>query len=1326
MRALFCLLLGWVIALGLIAPAHAQPSARPTTSKPGSGEPPPAEPPESAPTTPPADPVPMRTDELPGDAAGDNPGEPSTDEPPTDAPPIDAPPTDATDDASEPDAALPDRGPLPSVVDLADPMAPVLAGLDALTSKGATVGPISRSTNALQGELLTTTLATTDHPWVQFVLERVAADGYAVLLRPIGKDEYEVIVLRARAGQERGLAFIGVDGLEIRGEFRPGESDQSVAKLVDVTGGLLIPAEVIETLRPVGYRVALRPSGAGRLEIRVAPGRAIRRVRIYGQTPLFEREIRRVLSLDARPGALAPAPCVDKSVVRTRKGRKHIAPLCQPGDLLCEAWEQAERSRIERYLFDEGYLRGGVDFTFICGKQGDEVDLAVILRKGDAFKVTGPVVKGNLATADQRWVRRVFKPTYGVLRIPKRITRKYIEAAREKVEREYSAPRSGPRSRARRGLTLPYPGVRVESNFDRMRAQDVPTKGRRIPLDVDVQLGKGVDSGFLGDRRVSENRLRSQLQIFERREAASTTTASREAANLRAYYQSRGFMLAQVTGKFQDFGGLHKLTFDIQEGPRVTIREVGLQRPDGVSTVVLDEIEREVGRARKLKSGARFSDVAARKDLGLVLAAYAKRGYVCARGVIRVAFWRTGLSDGSANATLDLTSELEDTGTATWLADPDAGLEGSGLAAIRGRKRAGAWVRIEIDPGRRAVTSSEEVVHHLEVPIPASREVDALPRTTGEWDATRTFRDGPLRRKGDKTVGRVPLSLTKDREVERDVARRYQDAGYPLADAELRWVYTNGAGVQHRVASADRLTEPSVGFCEDTRTGNDLTIGTELSVYEGRQARFGTTLVRGNFKTRYRRKNGKPAAIAREIEWQEGDVWSKSAIDRTRAGIDGMGVTENVVIRPQPRNCSLDSDPNRPCVVHQVVSITESKDRAMDIEWGFGAATLDPLYGFVRPSFPNMWGTAWDLAFDAHVGANLPTLRDAFCIGEDCYERSGRVSLARRRIGGSPLTFDITGQVQRRATPARGQIDSALIELRLTWPINKHWQVYTSYLVQVANISKDLAKPTLGTDTGCGTSGLAPCRPPNRSESIVPDRTAAIRTGARWEQVDNAFNPEKGVILTADAMLASPCLGGQDWWAKLDFGWEHFIPLGQNRRWNFRYALTYGHEVPIPLPRRCAGGDSRTTSVPEVWRYFGGGTRDLGVRGILPQTMLLDIETIRGPFGTTTLRPTAQGGHIRALGTIAIQVVSVRNFVGGRLAHSLFFDFGVLTQHWRQVVWSRDLRRSVGVNFIKWDIGIVTVSLGYAVLIPNRIAPGNVRPVDDQNGRFVFDVGATF
>jgi hypothetical protein len=99
----------------------------------------------------------------------------------------------------------------------------------------------------------------------------------------------------------------------------------------------------------------------------------------------------------------------------------------------------------------------------------------------------------------------------------------------------------------------------------------------------------------------------------------------------------------------------------------------------------------------------------------------------------------------------------------------------------------------------------------------------------------------------------------------------------------------------------------------------------------------------------------------------------------------------------------------------------------------------------------------------------------------------------------------------------------------------------------------------------------------------------------------------------------------------------------------------------------------------------------------------------------------AIGGHIRALGTVAMQVVSLQNIFGGQLAHSLFFDFGVLAQRWEQVQFPRDIRRSVGVNFLKFDIDLLTIAVGYAILLP-----GNRRPTDDPNGRFVFDVGVTF
>jgi outer membrane protein assembly factor BamA len=391
-----------------------------------------------------------------------------------------------------------------------------------------------------------------------------------------------------------------------------------------------------------------------------------------------------------------------------------------------------------------------------------------------------------------------------------------------------------------------------------------------------------------------------------------------------------------------------------------------------------------------------------------------------------------------------------------------------------------------------------------------------------------------------------------------------------------------------------------------------------------------------------------------------------------------------------------------------VISVEEAKDLAIDVRYGVGAATLNPTYVFLRPKFPNLWGTGWDFDIDGLYGFDWSAIGVGFQICDDqpCYEQSARTTLSHPHIFGSVLDFDLVGQVQRRVTPARGQIFSAYGNPRLSYRITEEWSIYIGYLIQQANISKDLVKP-LGAASGLWV---------NRSGAVVPDRTGLIETGVRLSRADNPFNPNSGYLAGLDFKLASPYLGGQDWWARIDLTWQHFIPIPRTReRLSFRYSLRFGEAFPINT------GIASTQSVPEVWRYYGGGTADLGIRGILPETMLVDYEEVVLPYGGTLRRPRAQGGHIRGIGTVAWQVVSVKDFLGGKLAHSLFYDFGVLFQRWSQLNFARDYRHSIGVNVVKWDIDIVTLALGYAILVP-----GNARPTDDRNGRVVFDVGVTF
>lgn len=1246
-----------------------------------------------------------------------------------------------TDTEPERDVPIPrpTEVPVPDEVDLTDPLGPIEAMLDGLAEQpGVFVGHRTRTTDALRGETLSVDITGAPGDLLQYVLEAVALDGYQLLLEPVAAGRFQLIALQARTSEGQGVALVLSEDPTIEGVFREGETADALAKLVALPKGGVLRISVTRELERLGYRTSFRATGPGTIALSIRLGRAIRRVEVHGYVPLSEREVRRVLSLDSRPGSLARGGCTDnKKVLETRPDP------CAEGDLACQAWREAEVERLERYLFDEGYLKATAELSLECGRPGttrarklraaQEVVLHVYLDKGPAYRVRAMKVTGNLSTQDQRWIRRVFRPTVGpFIPIPKRVTRRHIEQARERVAREYAQPRSGPGRGTRRQLELPYPGVVVDTNFDRLEPESLPA-GRELPLEVDVQLGEGVQTEFSGNDHIGAGRLRGELQLWDRREPATSTTALRESENLRAYYQSRGFLLAEVTGDRQDYGSLKKLRFEIREGPKVRIRDVTLVRPPDVPEPVMDFIEDSWRSERQVAPRGSFIDSEARSDLATVLAAYNEQGYLCATARMRVAFWPEGLSEPGANAAIDPLTEIAEPGQPSWL---ERGMDARGLAAIRQNNRASLYVVIEVVPGPRVMTSGRESVRYLEEPIPPSREIRYLPESPsgGEWGLPRILRDGPLRRPDDERAGGIPLRLTLARETERDIAKRYRTSEYPVADAEVRWKMATPDGASVSVASAERLTDPSVGLCKIYGADKVALVDTELSVYEGPKGQFGTLLVRGNFKTRSR-------LILRERPWREGDPYDATKVDELRRRVEGIGVTESVVIDEHHVGCEWDD--SGPCVVHHVVTIVESKDRSLDLAWGFGAATLDPLYAFVRPTFPNIGGFGWDLSLEAHVGTNLPRLNQRFCGGEDCYERSARASFVHRRIFGLDPTAEISGQIQRRVTPARGQIDSALGQARLAWPFHfdrsrvraragrrersriydDELRIYAGYLIQVANISKDVAKTSLGVIEACGTGQNQDCRPPDRGEAIVPDVTAGGIAGMVWERVDNPFNPSDGVIGSFDGMIASPWLGGRDWWMRGELSFRHFIPIPRtDDRLNFRYSLRYGHAIPLPtFP------GATTTSIPEVWRYFGGGTIDLGVRGIEPQTMLVDIEEIPGPYGSVRLRPLAQGGHIRALGTAALQFVSVPNFLGGKLAHSVFMDLGVLTQNWSQVRVGRDLRRSVGVNFIKWDINIVTVSLGYAVLIPDAIWPGgNVRPTDDRNGRFVFDVGATF
>jgi len=1094
-----------------------------------------------------------------------------------------------------------------------------------------------------------------------------------------------------------------------------------VQEFLGSTTPRFFPADISARLGDLGYRVTVHPVGRGEVAFEVRPGRTIRRVRVFRAIPLRERELLRVLSVDAKPGALARGRCVDVKQLRRKEGN---VPICEPSDLACRTWENEERERIERFLFDSGYLSGTASLALACGREDDEADLQIYLDKGKAYKFARNqvAITGAPSDADRPWLKRQFTPRV-LLVIRKRVTREFMEDAKKTVERTYAEPSSYGRL-VRSSDPLPYPQATASTNYDDLDAdtrENVP-KDRNLPLKIDLDMGRAVETSFSAPRtkgetgaslRFSDRTLESQLQLFKRREQPNQAVADREAANLRVYYQSKGHLLARVSGFYEDFGEVQKLRFEIEEGPRTKIKGIKLTGPKGVPPAVRRRVKDQWVAERDLRSGQNFSESAALSDLGVVLEAYQQAGYLCAAAQIRLAFWPEGVDQPGAHATMNSNLLVQGGSEPAWLSQ----LDERGLAALESEGRVPLYVRIDVVPGPRVLTDRDETVRYLDAPVPLTRRVvDAPSGADPNWGARRILHETPLRAPGSDDPGDVPITPEIGRNTRRAIIGKYRDNGYPVADAEVTFRYQRPGGVEgdyRDFASPADVVDQEAGIC--AVHAKDLVVQLEpvVHVYEGRRGEFGDVSFRGNFKTR-------TYLFERELEFEPGDGYSEAKVAQSLAQMQGTDTIDGAQVSRYPVGCHLNEDDGTPasepdegsgearCVVHQVISLKEKKDYAFDFRWGAGVQTLNPLYVKVAPKFPNVFGTGADIDLEGLWGFDLPLEDTGICEGQDCYERRVTGTFLRPRLFGTAVSMDITGQFSRRVTPARGQIDAIFGNLRFQWTADPGFSFFTGYLIQQANVSKDLVKPLAGATEAWR----------NRREGIVSDLTGLVQLYGSWTNADNPFNPTKGIIVAVEGRLASPYLGGRDWWASVDTTYRQFIPIPRTaERLNFRYSLAYGHLFPFQGPL------AKTDTVPEVFRYYGGGTADLGLRGILPETMLVDIEEIPLSNGGVLYRPRAQGGHIRAIGTVALQVVSIKDILGGALAHSLFYDFGVLAQKWEQVQLRRDYRHSIGVNFLKYDVDVVTIAVGYGILIPTK---NNVRPTDDKNGRFVFDVGVTF
>lgn len=1131
-------------------------------------------------------------------------------------------------------------------------------------------------------------------------LFELATSGIQADVYPLARDRIGV-ALEAGAGIDRGVRVVGVSS--VTSSFGPDVGKKSMKELRELTRRLVggfDPIRMAGQFEDLGYRTELTVPAANQVQVRFTVGRLLRRIRVFGALPLSERDVRRSLSVRTRPGELSFGQCVS-----TRRARdKALKSTCDPSDVRCKQWEDSERRRVRRFLFDNGYLQGEARLLLVCGRDKGEADLHVYVKHGRPliYRPRDMTVTGVEDRLDARWIKRAYTPrVLGV--IPKRITRDFMEKAQQRVVSTFAS--SSTYGRLVRASSLDvYPRVSVTSSFERYdtRVPGSIPREKNPPLDIDISLGRPLKVAYQnaadleGPLTFSPRTLNKNLNIFATGEQVSLQTARREAANLRSFYQSRGYPLASIRGAFSQGLEADLVEFSVTEGPKGTIRESTLVAPRAVPPLVHEDVRAQWRASRSLRRGGTFSEQASLDDLKTILGAYAAAGYLCAQAQLQLAFWPDGFDSPQTYVRLGLNDLLKGGGQAAWAAQLDA----LGMESLRQSATLDLYTRITIRPGPRMFTARSEEVRYLSAQIPSDRTTAGLATTDeGNWGATRIFETTPLRGTRRDGPGDVPITPTLDNQAEEAIVEKYRNNGYPLADAELNWIYGRDSGPVTMSTPQDFVER---GYCKEQRSALVVQLQPSLTVHEGPRGVFGRTAFRGNFKTR-------TWVLSRELDYNAGDPFDQSKVNDSLGAMQATQTIAEVRVTPYQTGCD-DDDDSTACTIHQVIAIDEAKDITAAFSFGFGAQTLNPLYVFLRPKFPNLFGTAIDLEMEALWGFPLTDLLSStdLCGGLECFERRASATLIRNRIFGTRANLEVTGQFSRRVTPARGRVDAAFGQLRFTWRVGERANMYAGYLVQLANLSKDSVRP-LGGGTGDFVS---------RRDAVVSDRTGALETGYAWTNTDNAFNPSEGVIASVALRLASPLLAGQDWWYSHDFTFQHFIPIPRTSdRLNFRYSLRYGEAFPFKGPY------AATTTVPEVWRFYGGGTADLGLRGILPETMYVDIEEIPNSAGGVIYRPRAIGGHIRAIGTLALQVTSLKSFLGGRLAHSIFYDFGVIGQRWRQIDLVRDYRQSIGINALKWDVNVVTLALGYAILVPTA---SNVRQTDDRNGRVVFDVGVTF
>lgn len=325
-------------------------------------------------------------------------------------------------------------------------------------------------------------------------------------------------------------------------------------------------------------------------------------------------------------------------------------------------------------------------------------------------------------------------------------------------------------------------------------------------------------------------------------------------------------------------------------------------------------------------------------------------------------------------------------------------------------------------------------------------------------------------------------------------------------------------------------------------------VNVEFSFEKGKLARFGHIRISGNTKTRDK-------VVRRELEIEEGQQFSGSALRRSRENVNRLGFFEqgSVVFNTV-------SPPGRDDVLDVEISVEERNTGQISLGAGYSTATG----GFLQASISqnNFRGLGQNLSFSLSIADNDQRFNLGFT---------------------EPYLFDTkwtAGADIFRTKNEQSRSFSFLKEgfdLRVGYPIFDYTRLFLTYKFEDTELT-NVSDPTIDEDV---ENGLA----------------SSVRTTLVRDKRNNSFEPSKGHYLSASVEYAG--LGGDKFWWRTEFDGRYYKNLIGDLV--FRSRLFVGHMSKV-----------NSRGIPRSEKYQLGGSRNLRgfpFEGVGPKQAAIDPES---------------------------------------------------------------------------------------------------------------------